>query len=155
MFHQRLYLELKLFKKNALIIILSVIYDLYFLYYPIKNFVFYRESPVREIPISDLLFDVIPEYFDKNIQDIPQAVLWLTSSILLIVPPFLSPIFHKNGIYSISNIITTSLTVVTIFTIRAINFNITLIPDSSYFCRLGQLSQPKDLYGEYLIYDRR
>lgn len=154
-FNQRLFLELNLFKEYALIIVLSIIYDLYFLYFPIKNFVFYKENPVKEIPIRDIFFNVIPEYFDKNIQDIPQGILWLFSSVLLILPPFFSPIFHKNGIYSISNIITTSLMVVTVFTIRAINFNITIIPDSSYFCRFGQLNQPKNVYGnEFISLDR-
>ena len=141
-FTKRLWSECRMFKHNWLVCILSFFYNSYILSIIGKNLVFYIDKPVKQIEIQDLLFNLLPEYTQKNIHDIPQLILWLSSFYFLIIMPVTSPIFHRNKIFSVSGFIILNLFASVIFTLRTISYLVTVIPDPSRKCRLGLYEAP-------------
>lgn len=146
-FVQRLKNEFKMLKKNFIWLVVLIFYDFYFLFYPAKNVVFYFDKPVKDIQIRDVLFNLLPEHSKGNIHDKPQFVVWASSVCLLLLVPLTSPIFHRNKIFSTSNMLVTLFFFALMHTIRMTGFTLTVNPDPTRYCRFDQIPRPTSFHG--------
>lgn len=146
-FLQRAKNEFRVLKRNCAWLAFLLFYDFYILFYPAKNVVFYFDRPVRRPQIRDLLFQLLPEFSKGNIHDKPQIVVWVASVCALLIIPLISPKFHRNRIFTFSNMLIVLYIFGLMHTIRMTGFTVTVNPDPTRYCRLGKIPRPENMRG--------
>lgn len=143
---KRIKTEMIVARNNITLIIFIWAYNLYFLTFPIKNYIFYLQRPINDAQIVDFFHNHIPEVKDKNIQDTPQSILYILSTFLFVLVPICFKKFHKMQTYAVKNFLLLGILCASIFTIRYCTFFITILPDPNYKCRYyNQIPKPRNL----------
>lgn len=146
-FWRRLVNEYRVLKANFWQFLLLGFYQFYVISVPGKNLVFYLDRPVLDISVRDAMFDILPEVRGINIQDRTLLVFICFTAVLLLGLPFVFPIFHKHRVFVAGNLVILVQLGSALYSLRTVAFLVTLMPDSTYYCRHDEIPRPQNLHG--------
>lgn len=128
---------------------LSTFIMIYYLSFPIKNYIFYLEKPVAETQVIDFFHNLLPEVKGRNIHDIPQSILWTYAVSIFVAVPVLWKRCHQRKVFFVKNFIQVGVLTLIIFTIRYCTFFMTIIPDPNSQCKSPlKIPKPQNVYGK-------
>lgn len=145
---QRSHKELKLFLIYWKHIFMILFINAYIFTIPARNLVFFLDTPINKPQIQDIFFRLLPEFKNDQIQNVPVSILMIFSLPIMLVLPFFYQKCHNKGVYAMNNFVIAGYYLTLMHFIRVVNYNITIIPDPSPHCRLGEkIERPQNFYG--------
>ena len=150
-FKKRIIKELLIVKLHWWKILIVSFHNFYILFAPLKNISLYFNDMNYDTQIIDYSHRLIPEYHGKNIQDIPQTLLWIITVILMLSIPMFHKSCHEKGIYAIKSFIASLYICGLMYTLRAICITVTIMPSPNPLCRNKSLDKPHTVQGNLIL----